>query len=182
VHFTNTMLLLAALTLTWWWLRSPSTKPAGPEAPRARSLAWMAFALTILTGASGSVAALADTLFPSLSLREGLARDFAAGAPLLVHMRWIHPAAAVLASVAIVTLCLRLSRTAALWLGGLLLFQFVLGIADMVALAPITLQILHLLGADLLWIALVAASSDLLFANAPASAPAHAAVVSSAQS
>lgn len=178
VHFTNTMLLLGALTLTWWWLRDSST---GGSLVRARTLAWWALALTILTGATGSVAALADTLFPSPSLREGLAQDFAANAPLLVHMRWMHPAAAILAFGAAIVLCRHLARTAAWWVGGLLLLQIVLGIADMVALAPVVMQVLHLLGADLFWIALVAGCSDLIFADKVLPAATEPALVSAPQ-
>jgi cytochrome c oxidase assembly protein subunit 15 len=37
----------------------------------------------------------------------------------------------------------------------LLVLQFGLGLADVTLLAPVWMQILHLLGADLLWIALV---------------------------
>ncbi|HEY5380922.1 MAG TPA: COX15/CtaA family protein [Acidobacteriaceae bacterium] len=162
IHFTNTLLLLAAFTLTWWWLRGATSHPAST---RARSLAWVALGLTIITGATGSVAALADTLFPSPSLRIGFAQDFAAGAPLLVHMRWLHPAAAVLAVIAAAALCFYLRATAARWIACLLLLQIALGLADLFALAPISLQILHLLGADLFWIALVAACSGVLARN-----------------
>lgn len=186
VHFTNTMLLLAALTLTWWWLRKPSAElDAAIEPPRGRSLAWLTVALTILTGATGSVAALADTLFPSPSLRAGFLSDFAANAPLLVHMRWMHPAAAVLALIAAIALCTQLtrtgSRTGARWLGALLVLQLVLGIADLVSLAPIVLQVLHLLGADLFWIAVVATASDLIFVQAKTEALAEGALVSHPQ-
>ena len=178
VHFTNTMLLLAALTLTWWWLRRSS---AARGLAQSRTVAWVTLALTILTGATGSVAALADTLFPSPSLREGLAQDFAANAPLLLHMRWMHPAAAALAFVAAVVLCRHLSHSGALWIGALLLLQIALGVADMVALAPVALQVLHLLGADLFWIALVASCSDLIFVHKAARAVAEPALISSAQ-
>lgn len=181
VHFTNTMLLLAALTLTWWWLRSPTAGGVQVQRPRDRSLAWLAVGLTVLTGATGSVAALADTLFPSPSLREGFASDFAPNAPLLVHMRWMHPAAAVLAFVAAIALCPRLSRAGMRWLGGLLALQIVLGVADLVALAPVWLQILHLLGADLFWIALVATASELIFAAKKSEALANGALVSHPQ-
>ena len=37
----------------------------------------------------------------------------------------------------------------------LLGFQFALGVADVLLLAPVWMQILHLLGADLYWVALV---------------------------
>ncbi len=178
VHFTNTMLLMAALTLTWWWLQGSS---AAGSPGRARTTAWVTLALTILTGATGSVAALADTLFPSPSLREGLAQDFAANAPLLVHMRWMHPAAAVLALLAAVVLCRHLARSGARWIATLLLLQIVLGVVDMVALAPVVLQVLHLLGADLFWIALVAVSSDLIFADKAVQAAAEPALLSSGQ-
>jgi heme a synthase len=167
VHFTNTMLLLGALTLTWWWLRGSSRAEGSLQ---GQTLAWVTVAATILTGATGSVAALADTLFPAPSLREGLAQDFAANAPLLVHMRWMHPAAALLAFLSAMVLCRHLSRRGAQWLGGLLLLQVVLGVADIVALAPVSLQVLHLLGADLFWIAVVATCSDLIFAEKPVGA------------
>jgi cytochrome c oxidase assembly protein subunit 15 len=127
------------------------------------------------------VAALADTLFPSPSFREGLAQDFAANAPLLVHMRWLHPAAAVLTFVAAIMLCRHLSRSGARWIGGLLLLQVALGLADMVALAPVMLQVMHLLGADLFWIALVASCSELIFADKAVGAAAEPTLVSSAQ-
>jgi cytochrome c oxidase assembly protein subunit 15 len=167
VHFTNTMLLLGALTLTWWWLRSSSVAEGSG---RGQTPAWVTLALTILTGATGSVAALADTLFPSPSFREGLAQDFAANAPLLVHMRWMHPAAAALAFLSTLLLCRHLSRRGAWWIGALLFLQVALGVADMVALAPVVLQVLHLLGADLFWIALVASCSELVFAETPVGA------------
>ena len=178
VHFTNTMLLLGALTLTWWWLRGSA--PIGTPG-RARTMAWTTAALTIFTGATGSVAALADTLFPAPSLREGLMQDFAANAPLLVHMRWLHPAAAVLACVAAILLCRSLSRSGAQWIGALLLVQVVLGVADMTALTPVGLQVLHLLGADLFWIALVASTSEFIFADKMVRAAAEPRILSSAQ-
>lgn len=178
IHFTNTMLLLASLTLTWWWLRTPAACSEVPA--NSRRIAWAALLFTILTGATGSVAALADTLFPSPSVRAGLAQDFAPGAPLLVHMRWMHPAAAILAFAAAIVLCLHLSRQARRWIAALLLLQIALGLADMFALAPIALQVLHLLGADLFWIALVAAASGLVFAAKPAR-DAEPALVSSPQ-
>jgi cytochrome c oxidase assembly protein subunit 15 len=178
VHFTNTMLLLAALTLTWWWLRTPAAHSEAPTS--SRRIAWAAVLFTILTGATGSVAALADTLFPSPSVRAGLAQDFAPGAPLLVHMRWMHPAAALLAFAATIILCLHIPSQARRWIAALLLLQIALGLADLFALAPIALQVLHLLGADLFWIALVAAASSLVFAAKPARA-AEPALVSTPQ-
>jgi cytochrome c oxidase assembly protein subunit 15 len=176
IHFTNTMLLLAALTLTWWGLRArPEVlDPYAPAPTRLRITAWLAVLATIVIGATGSVAALADTLFPSPSLTAGLAQDFASTAPLLIRMRWLHPAAAVIGLVCAIWLSVALRSRAARWLLILIAAQFVLGITDVVLLAPTWMQVLHLLGADLYWIALVATASSVLTETSPAdtSAPA----------
>ena len=163
IHFTNTMALMAALTLTWWWLgERESTLRAGMA---ARGIAWVALAATVVVGATGSVAALADTLFPSPSLSAGLAQDFAAGAPLLVRMRWLHPAAAIVSLGCAIWLSLALRSRAARWLLALIAVQFVLGAGDVLLLAPTWMQVMHLLGANLYWIALVAVCSEVFSAR-----------------
>src|ERR1700679_1222750 len=101
VHFTNTLLLLGALALAVWWVgesvrgeRELRAIPTGSERGLVGA-AWLGVATTMVVGATGSLAALADTLFPSPSLRVAFTSDFAANSPLLVRMRWMHPAAAV---------------------------------------------------------------------------------------
>ena len=161
IHFTNTMLLLAALTLTWWWLRPQDAQVTSASSPSAP--AWLALVATLATGATGSVAALADTLFPAPSLRAGFAQDFNPSSPLLIHMRWMHPAAALISVVAALWLAARLGRpTFTRWITGLTLLQLVLGVIDLTLLAPVAMQVLHLLGADLYWIALVITSAEAL--------------------
>ena len=160
IHFTNTMLLVAALALTWWWARGRDRIVAGVE---ARSVAWISVLATLVVGATGSVAALADTLFPAPSLRAGLMEDFSKTAPLLVRMRWVHPAAALVGVVCVGWLCLRVRGRAVTWLGTLMVLQLVLGVGNVLLLAPTWMQVLHLLGADLYWIALVAAAAEILW-------------------
>ena len=46
--------------------------------------------------------------------------------------------------------------------------QFVLGVLDVVLLAPAWMQILHLLGADLYWVALVSLAAELIWTPARA--------------
>ena len=156
VHFTNTMLLLGAMTLAWWGTR---TREAVRPVAGARGVVWLALVATMVTGATGSVAALADTLFPSATLRAAIAQDFAANAPLLIRMRWLHPAAAVVGIGCAVWLGLRVQSAAARWVVVLAGVQVALGVADVLLLAPVWLQVLHLLGADLYWIAMVAAAA-----------------------
>lgn len=164
VHFTNTMLLLGALSLAWWWQRPRPELEFHGALPRRLSV--LALAFTVITGASGSVAALADTLFPSTSLRAALLSDLSWSSPLLVRMRWMHPAASAASFLLIGGLALLVGRGRGTVLLTLLALQLVLGVADVLTLAPVTLQALHLLGADMLWVALVCTASD-LFAQAP---------------
>jgi cytochrome c oxidase assembly protein subunit 15 len=109
----------------------------------------------LVVGVSGSLAALGDTLFPAASLSAAMVQDFATGSPWLLRVRWVHPASAVVAALFVLWLVRRAGWTRSWWVIGLLGFQFALGLADIVLLAPTWMQILHLLGADLYWIALV---------------------------
>ena len=76
--------------------------------------------------------------------------------PWLLRLRGIHPLSAFVAGLFVIWLVVRSggSRLAKILLA-LLALQFVLGIADVLLLAPTWMQILHLFGADLYWVALV---------------------------
>jgi cytochrome c oxidase assembly protein subunit 15 len=156
IHLSNTLLLLAALTLTalmlgtrQMWASLRSEQVSGREFALAGLLA------TLVVGVSGSLAALGDTLFPAASLSAAMAQDFAAGSPLLLRLRWVHPASAVIAALFVIWLVRRAGWMRSRLVVWLLVLQFALGLADIVLLAPTWMQIVHLLGADLYWIALV---------------------------
>ena len=163
LHLTNTLLLLAALTLTAHFLsrtRGYTRKTVRVVAP---SGATAAIVTVLVVGVTGSLAALGDTLFPASSIAAALAQDFSATSGWLVRWRWTHPTVAFLACVFLIWLLVRASRRSEHWdnrkLSALVLIllaaQYLLGILDVVLLAPVWLQIGHLLGADLLWAALV---------------------------
>jgi cytochrome c oxidase assembly protein subunit 15 len=175
VHFTNTLLLLGSLALAAWWLgesvrgeRELRAIPTGSERGLVGA-AWLGVATTMVVGATGSLAALADTLFPSPSLRVAFTSDFAANSPLLVRMRWMHPAAAVVGLCCVLWLALRVRSRLSWVVAGLLGLQFVLGVGDVLLLAPTWMQILHLLGADFYWIALVVLAAVVIWPSASAS-------------
>jgi heme a synthase len=160
IHLTNTLLLLARLTLTAWLV-------SGNPAPRLRAMHWITLASTLVVGVSGSLAALGDTLFPATSLRAAFAQDFAADAPMLLRLRSVHPLSVLLATAALFWLTTKartLSSPRVNTLIGvtlaLLAFQIFLGIADLALLAPWWMQVLHLLGADLYWISLLMLAFD----------------------
>jgi heme a synthase len=161
IHFTNTLLLMGSLALVAWFLQGNASVRVRPG---PRWAAWLAILSTIVVGATGALAALADTLFPSPDLRAALVSDFAANSPLLVRMRWMHPAAALIAFFCILLLVRTRTRTARMVLG-LVLLQFVLGLADVLLLAPTWMQILHLFGAALYWVALVVLAAETILAG-----------------
>lgn len=150
-HLVNTLTLAACLALTaWWGMGKPMVRPTW------RMLATLA--AVMLLSVSGAIAALADTLYPATSLSAGLAEDFAAGAHLFVRLRGLHPAMAAGVAVWLFVFAadsLRAERRLALLVIGLTGAQLAAGLLNMLLLAPLWLQIAHLLIADGLWIALV---------------------------
>jgi heme a synthase len=172
IHLSNTLLLLAALTLTARLLGTGQIwRELGARGGK-KLWALIGLAATIVVGVSGSLAALGDTLFPASSLRAAFAQDFAAGSPWLLRLRGVHPASAVVAAGFVIWLVVQAKRSGAGRLAGLVLallgFQFALGVADVLLLAPVWMQILHLLGADLYWVALVLLAAMVVWPSASA--------------
>jgi cytochrome c oxidase assembly protein subunit 15 len=173
IHLSNTLLLMAALTLTARFLSTGEAEPWA-ELHRARGFGWAVagLAATIAVGVSGSMAALGDTLFPASSLRAAYLQDFAAGSPWLLRLRLVHPASASAAAIFVIWLVGRGRRMGCGQAGVLgrvnltnlvlilLAVQFALGVADVLLLAPAWMQLLHLLGADLYWVALVLLAAE----------------------
>ncbi len=176
LHLANTLLLLAALTLAAHFLsreRGYLRKDVRLVKPFGASISIF---VVLVVGVTGSLAALGDTLFPATSLGSALQQDFASGSAWLVRWRWTHPAIAFLASVFLIWLLVRAARRSAYWDNRslsatvliLLAAQYVLGVLDVMVLAPVWLQIAHLLGADALWVALVVLTARLTLQPAEA--------------
>jgi heme a synthase len=160
LHLTNTLLMLAALALTAHFLSRKMGFMRGSVEVRAPGFALTGLIATLIVGVTGSLAALSDTLFPASSLREAFAQDFSPTASWLVRIRWVHPAVSLIAGAFLLLLVFYGARTVfhrrfSLTVAALLLVQYALGLADLTLLTPTSMQILHLLGADLLWISLV---------------------------
>lgn len=158
-HLINTFILLASITLTAWW--SSIGEPTGFRADL--KFHWMfgvGLAAMLLLGASGSIAALGDTLFPSRSLLQGLEADFAAASNYLIRLRIFHPGIAILTGAFAGIFAYRLNvkypteelRIASRILIGLIVFQLILGAVNVVLLAPVWIQLIHLLVTCLIWI------------------------------
>jgi heme a synthase len=157
LHSTNTLLLLGALTLAAYWLGAEGD--GRREQYREVSL-WpgvLAMAGTLAAAATGAIAALGDTLFPASSLHQAWAQDFAANSHYALRLRWMHPACATLLLGFVLWMVWRDGwRQMGAWtLATLVGVQYALGIADMLLLAPLWMQIVHLLFADIFWVTLL---------------------------
>ncbi len=150
LHLVNTYLLLGALGLTVWYANGR---------PRVDLLAnrWLrvTFFSVLLLSAFGTIASLASTIFPSETFLAGIQKDFAQDAHYLIRLRVLHPVLAVLVGLFLYTLTRRWANKwgdIALVLFGL---QFGLGAVNALLVAPIPVQLLHLLLSDLLWLSLI---------------------------
>jgi cytochrome c oxidase assembly protein subunit 15 len=161
VHLTITFLLLGALALTAALAEEPGVPALRWRGPFAAALA-LGFATMLVAGGTGAVAALGDTLFPPTSVAGALVEDLSDQAPFLVRLRLVHPFAALAAALVLVVVSRAALQTRdprlrgpGLWVLGLLGLQLLGGAANWLLLAPVWMQLVHLLGADLTWIALV---------------------------
>lgn len=160
IHLANTLLLLGTLTLTAW--RSGLSEPVVLVGTGALGAAYVgALAGAVVIGATGAVTALGDTLFPANTLAEAVRSDMSATAHVLMRMRWFHPMMAISLGAYLVWLAgytaeaLPRARRAATFVIGAVVMQLAAGFVNMLLLAPIYMQVLHLLLADVLWIGLV---------------------------
>jgi len=148
-HLTNTQILLAMLTATAW-LAGGQRKWVGWRA--VPSALQIALPVALLVSVTGAIAALGDTLFPASSVAAGIRAELTSTAHALLRLRLLHPAVAVLGGVFLLWIA---ATYRAREVGALVVFQLVAGAINVALLAPVWMQIVHLLLADLLWIALV---------------------------
>ncbi len=159
VHLVNTLFLLGAMTATALAARAGPGFLLWRREDRAR--AWVLFSLLLVVGVAGAITALGDTLFPAGTLAAGLAADADPLSHFLVRLRVIHPVLALLTLVFAFFTWLRLeprnpgAARAGHEFVALLGIQTLIGLLNIWLLAPVAMQLVHLLVADLIWIAAV---------------------------
>jgi heme A synthase len=170
VHLVNTFILVAALALTAWWASvEGAARPRLREFLRGRVGAALACALAV--GVSGAVAALGSTLFTE-SAQADITSNLSAPARLMFSLRQykLHPLLALLVGGYVVHFAVSLARTRTdawvrRWASAVVASVFAqvcVGLFNAAMLAPVWMQIIHLLFADLLWLALVLLSASSL--------------------
>ena len=174
LHLMNTFILLAFLALTGWWA-SGGNKLSLKDKGYLPLLLAIGLIGVMVIGMSGAITALGDTLFPAKTLAEGFALDNDPNAHFLVRLRVYHPVIAI--GIGIYTLFLighiynksnsRATQRLGLLLGGLVLLQWSAGVVNLLLLAPIPMQIIHLLIADCVWISYILLSASILSPENP---------------
>lgn len=169
-HLITTLVLLTFLTLTAWFASGGPSLTLKTER-RTKMILFGGVVAFLLIGMSGSIAALTNLIFPSHTLAEGIEKDFAEGSNILVRLRILHPVISVLAACYLGFLSISLRRRAPnsagveRWSNAvniLLIVQIVFGAMTLLMLAPIVMQVGHLLLADLIWISLVILTANFL--------------------
>ncbi len=176
-HLVNTFFLLGALTLTVWFVQGGSTFSLRNQGPFGHVLLGTLLGWFIL-GISGGVAALGDTL----TLGGGLSAETDPVVATLTSLRILHPLLAVVVSA----LLLAVSymgitrqegegiRKLGIMLAVLVLVQLLVGLVNVWLLAPVWLQLVHLLLTNLIWMVLVWFGATALSAGRSVLGPASA--------
>ena len=154
LHLVNTFALLGFYTLIFYLLRESENKLSNFFDKRIK----IAFVLFFLTGATGSITALADVLFPSASFVEGFIEDFDSTSEVLTRLRILHPFVSTILSIFLFSESNRFKKEFAIdtsTIKVLVIVGVILGVLNVVSNIILPLSILHLLLADLLWITYV---------------------------
>ncbi|MEJ7849562.1 MAG: COX15/CtaA family protein [Pyrinomonadaceae bacterium] len=169
-HLINTLILLAALTMTAWFA-SGGNRIVLKANPKYLAVIILGVIFIILIGISGSIAALSSMIFPAGTLSEGITQDFSPTSHILLRLRLFHPIIAVFSSVYLILLAgwikakMPESGGVVRWsnvLSALILVQLAFGALTLLTLAPILMQLGHLLLADAVWISFVLMSANVL--------------------
>ena len=175
IHLINTFLLMASIAVTAWW--ASGNRPLVAQG-RGGWLVWglrLGLLAIMAVGIMGAITALGDTLFPPASLAEGLRQDTDPTMHFLIRLRVWHPVLSVLSGAYLIFLVralkarfthptvARLSRWLVVWV----VIQLAAGFVNVLLLAPVWMQVIHLLLADLVWLGLVLLSASLAAVPAP---------------
>ena len=120
--------------------------------------------LFLLSGATGSITALADVLFPSASFVEGFLADFDRTSEVLTRLRILHPIISSTLSIVLYVYATGIRKKYNVGvkpLQILILIAVFLGVINVLSNIVLPLSILHLAIADFLWISYIYVSIDL---------------------
>lgn len=175
-HLVNSVILVGWLAVAVLYATGRARWPLriGSQGALTAALGVGLVGMLVLTF-SGGIAAMGNTIFPSESLASGIAADFDPASHPLIRLRILHPLIAVTVGV-----YLFLSLGFAWWLKpapearglsrallGTYLAQLVIGTVNLAFLAPVALQLLHLMVAVAAFMLLAGLAAVLLGSPLP---------------
>jgi len=171
-HLVNTFFLLGSMVLCAHFAAGGERVRLKGHGPVGTAVI-VGLAGLLLLGITGAISALGDTIFPVTSLAEGLQRDIAPTSHAAERLRFFHPLIATSVALYMLFSCGfvmkhrpdRRTRAMAKWAVGLFLLQMAVGITNLLLLAPIWMQIVHLALSDAIWIATVLMAVSALAAS-----------------
>lgn len=166
-HLLNTYILLMTMTYTAWLASVKEIRiPRGDKL--ANRLLIAGIIVVMLFSAMGAVTALGDTLFPAESLLHDIGKDFDPASHFLIRLRIIHPVLAILTS-GYLFFVVRFIQGRGLgervnkygnWLLVVMIIQVLAGGFTILLLAPLAMQVIHLMLADTFWISLLVFTAE----------------------
>ena len=164
LHVVNTFILLGTALFVAWFAAGGQTFSLD-RSRRTDRLLLGAGVIVVLIAITGTINSLADTL----ALSDAVDIDETSIAAILVSVRGIHPALAILGGGAIFFGMIQLSDVASgtalkLLVGVQIVIaaQFIVGVLNIALLTPLETQIVHLILADTLWILVLLLTARLL--------------------
>ncbi len=169
VHLLNTFILLASVALTVRWSKQESLgklhlRPVQSH-PALFTFSILGILGLLVLGSSGAMTALGDTLFPAVSIVDGLKQDLSPTSHFLIQLRVLHPLLAILVTTYLLGFAFILKKRFetqhsevsyfSTLLARSLLSQVTLGVMNILLLAPIGMQLGHLFLADIVWLCLI---------------------------
>ncbi len=169
VHLLNTFILLAFLALNAWWA-SGGKKVSLVKHGNLPIFFGIGLAGVAVIGMSGAITALGDTLFPSDSIAHTFAQQADPAAHFLVRLRIYHPIIAIFVGIYSLYLARyvheqntnQTTRKLTLTLGSFLVIQGTAGVVNVLLLAPVWMQIIHLALADMVWVSYLLLAANVL--------------------
>lgn len=138
--------LLTGVTYLLYSLASTADQNKTLNLPRPVLFAFLILPMT------GAVAALSSTLFPTISIWQGIVDDFSHDQHLFIRLRVLHPALAITIALSFVYFLYVKNQTR---LALEFLAAVAIGVITLLTLSPVYLKLAHLLMAHYLWARLI---------------------------
>lgn len=164
IHLLNTFALMANATLITYQVKYRDLELKWQQfgSSSDKGVRFIALFCLLMLGVSGAVTALGDTVFPVVQHGQALMESMDASSHLFVKLRIYHPFMAVILGIFVFFLVHSILKHSQQRFGKLhksfshlIFLQFLIGYMNVRWFAPVWLQLIHLLIAELLWMALV---------------------------